>query len=60
MSESAPKGPEAAVTAASDALLKLVGSGKNLWANEHADEYVRRLREYWEPTPRTSTMSLRI
>lgn len=28
-----------------DPLLKLVGSGKELWADEHADEYVRRLRE---------------
>lgn len=29
----------------SDPLLALRGSGKQLWANEHADEYVRRLRE---------------
>jgi len=26
----------------------LVGSGRKLWADEHADEYVRRLREGWE------------
>lgn len=32
-------GPEA------DPLLLLAGSGKRLWADEHADEYVRRLRE---------------
>lgn len=31
-----------------DALLALRGSGKELWADEHADEYVRRLREGWE------------
>jgi hypothetical protein len=31
-----------------DPLLALRGSGKHLWANEHADEYVRRLREGWE------------
>jgi hypothetical protein len=31
-----------------DPLLALRGSGKKLWANEHADEYVRRLREGWE------------
>ena len=31
-----------------DPLLALRGSGKELWANEHADEYVRRLREGWE------------
>jgi hypothetical protein len=28
-------------------LLALRGSGKHLWADEHADEYVRRLREGW-------------
>ncbi|HEV2961450.1 MAG TPA: hypothetical protein VG649_06450 [Candidatus Angelobacter sp.] len=32
----------------SDPLLALRGSGKHLWANEHADDYVRRLREGWE------------
>jgi hypothetical protein len=32
----------------SDPLLSLLGSGRRLWANEHADEYVRRLREGWE------------
>lgn len=31
-----------------DPLLALRGSGKALWAEEHADEYVRRLREGWE------------
>lgn len=31
-----------------DPLLLLRGSGKKLWADEHADEYVRRLREGWE------------
>jgi hypothetical protein len=31
-----------------DALLQLVGSGRKIWANEHADEYVNRLREGWE------------
>jgi hypothetical protein len=31
-----------------DPLLNLVGSGKQLWADEHADDYVRRLRENWE------------
>lgn len=28
-----------------DPLLALRGSGKKLWADEHADEYVRRLRK---------------
>jgi hypothetical protein len=32
-----------------DPLLVLRGSGKHLWADEHADEYVKRLREGWEP-----------
>jgi hypothetical protein len=31
-----------------DPLLRLIGSGKDLWADEHADEYVRRLREGWD------------
>ncbi len=31
----------------SDPLLSLVGSGKDLWATEPADDYVRRLRESW-------------
>jgi len=31
-----------------DPLLALRGSGKELWADEHADEYVHRLREGWE------------
>ena len=31
-----------------DPLLFLRGSGKHLWAKEHADDYVRRLREGWE------------
>jgi hypothetical protein len=31
-----------------DPLLSLRGSGKKLWADEHADAYVRRLREAWE------------
>jgi hypothetical protein len=31
-----------------DPLLALYGDGKDLWADEHADEYVRRLREGWE------------
>lgn len=30
---------------ASDPLLSLRGSGKHLWADEHADEYVQRLRQ---------------
>jgi hypothetical protein len=31
-----------------DPLLSLYGSGKDVWADEHADEYIRRLREGWE------------
>jgi hypothetical protein len=31
-----------------DPVLKAMGSGKGLWADEPADEYVRRLREGWQ------------
>jgi len=31
-----------------DPLLALYGSGRELWADENADDYVRRLREGWE------------
>lgn len=31
-----------------DPLLALVGSGRKIWAEEHADEYIRRLREDWQ------------
>ena len=31
-----------------DPLLGLYGSGKELWSDEHADEYVARLRAGWE------------
>jgi hypothetical protein len=30
-----------------DPLLALRGSGRKLWADEHADDYVQRLREGW-------------
>jgi len=30
-----------------DPLLALRGSGRELWAEEHADDYVKRLREGW-------------
>lgn len=39
------KGPSVEVI---DPLLKLAGSGKDIWKDEHADEYVNRLREGWE------------
>lgn len=28
-----------------DPLIKLIGSGKHIWADEHADEYVENLRK---------------
>jgi hypothetical protein len=31
-----------------DPILALRGSGKKLWADEHADEYVKGLRGGWE------------
>jgi 5'-phosphate synthase pdxT subunit len=34
-----------AVVVQNDPLLKLAGSGKDLWSDEHADDYVHRLRQ---------------
>jgi hypothetical protein len=34
-------------SAAEDPLLALIGSGKEIWKSEHADEYVKRLRSGW-------------
>ncbi len=34
--------------AAQDPLMELFGSGKDLWADEKPDDYIRRLREGWE------------
>lgn len=31
-----------------DPLLALAGSGRGIWGKEHADDFVRRLREDWE------------
>ncbi len=31
-----------------DPMMELFGSGKDLWADESPDDYVRRLRESWE------------
>jgi hypothetical protein len=39
------KPDETADKVETDPLLALRGSGKDLWADEHADEHVRRLRE---------------
>ena len=33
---------------AADPILGLLGLGKEIWMNEDADAYVRRLRENWE------------
>ncbi len=40
--------PQRGLKPEADALLALRGSGRELWADEHADQYVRRLREGWE------------
>ena len=34
--------------ARADPLLSLAGSGRRLWSDERADEYVRRLRKGWQ------------
>jgi len=36
---------DAAIKWEDDPLIRLIGSGKHIWADEHADEYVHRLRE---------------
>src|SRR5271169_6831549 len=41
------RGDPAAVVQ-NDPLLKLAGSGKDLWSDEYADDYVRRLRQNWD------------
>jgi hypothetical protein len=35
-----------------DPLLALYGSGREVWADEHADDYVARLRGGWDSNPR--------
>jgi len=40
--------PQRGLKPGADPLLALRGSGRELWADEHADVYVRRLREGWE------------
>jgi hypothetical protein len=40
--------PRRPLAAKQDPLLALTGSGKEIWAGEGADRYVRRLREGWE------------
>lgn len=37
--------PGAPMSWEDDPLIRLIGSGKHIWADEHADEYVNRLRE---------------
>ncbi|MGA9671046.1 MAG: hypothetical protein WBQ94_17685 [Terracidiphilus sp.] len=39
------QGAHSAVDWEHDPLIQLIGSGKHIWADEHADEYVNRLRE---------------
>jgi hypothetical protein len=36
--------PDAELTWEDDPLIRLIGSGKHIWADEHADEYVENLR----------------
>jgi hypothetical protein len=38
----------AATSGRFDCLIALRGSGRDVWADEHADEFVRHLREGWE------------
>jgi hypothetical protein len=48
MSSSTPESAKVKVPDETDPLLALRGSGKDVWSDEHADEYVRRLRGSWE------------
>ncbi len=36
--------PDAPINYEDDPLIRLIGSGKHIWADEHADEYVENLR----------------
>ncbi len=36
--------PETLINYEDDPLIRLIGSGKHIWADEHADEYVENLR----------------
>jgi hypothetical protein len=36
--------PDAPINWENDPLIRLIGSGKHIWADEHADEYVENLR----------------
>lgn len=38
---------DAGVSRKDDPILALRGTGRAVWANETADDYVRRLREGW-------------
>jgi hypothetical protein len=48
MSPSTPENAKIPLTDERGRLLALIGYGKEIWADEHADEYVQRLREGWE------------
>lgn len=41
---SRPQVGESVVDWERDPLIQLIGSGKHIWADEHADEYVQNLR----------------
>jgi hypothetical protein len=45
MSTSTPEDDKIKHADERDPLLALIGSGKDIWADEHADEYVQRLRD---------------
>jgi hypothetical protein len=45
---SSSRGGSGGAGPATDPLLRLRGSGREIWKHEHADEFVRNLREGWE------------
>ncbi len=44
LTEPAPVKPAVPIRWEDDPLIRLIGSGKHIWADEHADEYVENLR----------------
>lgn len=47
-SGSSSSGSQRQPKSVADPLLRLRGTGREIWKHEHADEFVRKLREGWE------------
>ncbi len=42
--------PLSMVSVEEDPLLAAIGSGRHIWQDEHADEYINKLRSGWDST----------